>query len=288
MCVITVCVIFTTFFSQKHTDPPDAYPQHCFSVTLILIRLNPGPSEPQLFCSSASGMRCRRDPCSYRLTPCTFRSSVGDPWHFGTDPYLWLTDLDADPEHWYIPFILQIKKSYRSYKSVKLKIKVFLTVFAWWWKDPDLNPYLWLTDANPNPWGPKTYGSSLSTTQHCFLDILDLIPLKTDPLESQFFRSSTSGMRCWRDPFSYRFAPLKAVLGIRDILVPYGSVLATNGSGRPKNIRIRSRIPNKVHKTVCSFDVSFALGNFSEIRCAQPLLWLIFLPAGWNGRIRIH
>ncbi len=43
------------------------------------------------------------------------------------------------------------KKSLKSHKTVE--IKVFRTIFAWWWKDPD--PLLWLTD----PEGPKTYGS---------------------------------------------------------------------------------------------------------------------------------
>ncbi len=45
------------------------------------------------------------------------------------------------------------KKSLRSHKT--LCIKVFLTIFAGWWKDPDpdpnpdTDPYLWLT--NPDP-----------------------------------------------------------------------------------------------------------------------------------------
>ncbi len=53
----------------------------------------------------------------------------------------------------------KIKKSYRSHKTVEMK--VFLPVFAWWWKDPDLEPYLWLTD--PDPGDPKTYGSGSGT-----------------------------------------------------------------------------------------------------------------------------
>ncbi len=33
------------------------------------------------------------------------------------------------------------------------------SIFAWWWKDPDLDPYIesWLAD--PDPGGPKTCGS---------------------------------------------------------------------------------------------------------------------------------
>ncbi len=44
-------------------------------------------------------------------------------------------------------------KSHRSDKTVK--IKVFLTTFAWWWKGPD--PYPWLTD--PYPEGSKIFRS---------------------------------------------------------------------------------------------------------------------------------
>ncbi len=35
-------------------------------------------------------------------------------------------------------------------KSKTVEIKVFLTPFAWWCKDPD--PYLWLTDPDPQHW----------------------------------------------------------------------------------------------------------------------------------------
>ncbi len=53
----------------------------------------------------------------------------------------------------------------KSSKEVANQLKVFLTIFAWWWKDPD--PYLWLADLDPG--GPKTYWSSGS-------GILDAIP----------------------------------------------------------------------------------------------------------------
>ncbi len=55
--------------------------------------------------------------------------------------------------------VFKDKKPWRGRKTVE--IKVFLTIFAWWWKDPD--PYFWLTD--PDPRYPKTY-KSVSTTLH--------------------------------------------------------------------------------------------------------------------------
>jgi len=64
-------------------------------------------------------------------------------------------------------------KSKRSHKTVPVGIKVFLTIFAWWQKDPDLEPHFWLMD--PDPGGPKTCGSGgsgsgtiLQTIQNLF------------------------------------------------------------------------------------------------------------------------
>jgi hypothetical protein len=86
-----------------------------------------------------------------------------------SDPYIWLTEPDADPvekkhkdptepdadsERWYN---YKNKKSKRSHKTVE--IKVFLTSFAWRWKAPEPHPYLWLTNPDGDPGGPKTYGS---------------------------------------------------------------------------------------------------------------------------------
>ncbi len=38
-----------------------------------------------------------------------------------------------------------------SKNSQNRRNKVFLTNFAWWWKDPEPNPYLWLTDPDADP-----------------------------------------------------------------------------------------------------------------------------------------
>ncbi len=71
------------------------------------------------------------------------------------------TDPDADPD----------KMSKRIHKTVENK--VFLIIFAWWWKDLEPDPYLWLadpggqkymdpTDADPDP-------------QHCYFQIVDAV-----------------------------------------------------------------------------------------------------------------
>ncbi len=89
------------------------------------------------------------------------KSSVGDTWHFGTDPDAdpgcpnHTDPTDPDPEHW--------KKVFKKNKTEE--IKLFLTIIAWWRKDPDPEldpepgPYLWLTDPDAVPGGQKTYGS---------------------------------------------------------------------------------------------------------------------------------
>ncbi len=47
-----------------------------------------------------------------------------------------------------------------SHKEVRIiTIKLFLEIFSWWWKDPEPDPYLWLTDLDADLGGPKTYGS---------------------------------------------------------------------------------------------------------------------------------
>ncbi len=116
------------------------------------------------------------------------RSSAADPWHFDTDPdrgSMLLTN-GSGSESWirillissltfkmpttrYRTFTSFFKdiKSKRSHKTVG--IKFLRTIFAWWSKEPDPDPYLWLTDPDPDLGGPKTYGSwSATLVSRCF------------------------------------------------------------------------------------------------------------------------
>ncbi len=45
----------------------------------------------------------------------------------------------------------------------RLGIGTALTIFAWWWKDPEPDPYLWLADPEADPGGLKAYGSGSAT-----------------------------------------------------------------------------------------------------------------------------
>ncbi len=68
----------------------------------------------------------------------------GGPKH--TDP----TDPDADSEHWSIYIILQ--RQIVIYKLQNSRSQgFFLSIFASWWKDPEPDPYLWLTDPDADP-----------------------------------------------------------------------------------------------------------------------------------------
>ncbi len=67
---------------------------------------------------------------------------------------------------------LHIFSKIKSHKGKTIGIKLFLTVFAWWLKDPD--PYLWQIDPVPDPGGPKTYGSVGSGS--ATLSLLQLAP----------------------------------------------------------------------------------------------------------------
>ncbi len=52
----------------------------------------------------------------------------------------------------------------KSPKTLKtLEINVFLTIFSWWSKDPNPDPYLWLMDTDPG--GPKNTDPD---PQNCF------------------------------------------------------------------------------------------------------------------------
>ncbi len=80
-------------------------------------------------------------------------NSVADPWHFGTGSgscYFrqW-------PSRWHKFFCLLLSEgAFTSYSKIKsheksretVGIKVFLTIFAWWWKD--LDPYLCRTNGS--------------------------------------------------------------------------------------------------------------------------------------------
>ncbi len=124
-------------------------------------------------------------------------SRVVDPWHFwygsgcgsaSSDPYLCLTDPDADPggPKTYVSDSVTLVKSH---KEVPVPVKVFLTIFAWWWEDPEPDPYLLLTDPDADRGGPNTYGSygSGSTT-----------PLSsTLNLKKLFVHPHTAFSYCW-------------------------------------------------------------------------------------------
>ncbi len=97
----------------------------------------------------------------------TFRRGSGSR---STDPYLWLMDPDpnSDPDKKFFCVLLfkgtftsffKDKKSKRIHKTVEMKI--FFTIFAWWWKDPD-----------PEAGGQKTCGSGGSGT----LVVDDMLP----------------------------------------------------------------------------------------------------------------
>ncbi len=66
--------------------------------------------------------------------------------------------------------VLLLEATFTSFSKIKghkevtkkKESRFFLgTVFAWWWKDPELDQDLVLMD--PDPGGPKTYGSGSST-----------------------------------------------------------------------------------------------------------------------------
>ncbi len=111
--------------------------------------------------------------------------SFPDPWHFGThpdpspNPALFVSvTLNTPTKNIFFPssFTYYFLKAH-SHHEVRAENKVFLTIFGWLWKDPDPNPSLWLTD--PDPGGPKTYGSYGSRTGTLVLGKHKLLLLKT-------------------------------------------------------------------------------------------------------------
>ncbi len=134
---------------------------------------------------------------------------------FCKDPYprirtLWLTD--PAPNHCVLSVIFSTatKKLFCLYflkihlhhfskiKSHKpVGIKVILTIFAWWQKDP--NPYLWLMD--PDQGGPKIYESGSATLLCRVLsDSSVRVHLDTKKMFSSFFLYIFSIWRagvCW-------------------------------------------------------------------------------------------
>jgi hypothetical protein len=58
----------------------------------------------------------------------------------------------------YIDIIFQRYKVIKESQNKTVGVKVFLTIYAWWQRDPDPDPYIVITD--PDPGGPKTYGSA--------------------------------------------------------------------------------------------------------------------------------
>ncbi len=96
--------------------------------------------------------------CAFSIVPVEqcWRSVTFWYGYGSSDPYLRLTDPDADPG---CPKTYGSGTLVKSQKEVtkQKKSRFFLSIFAWWWKDPE--PYLGLTDpyADLDP-------------QHCFWD----------------------------------------------------------------------------------------------------------------------
>ncbi len=102
-------------------------------------------------------------------------SSVADPMTFGAEPRIRgsmpLTNGSGFGScyfrHWNANKKL-LKVHLHHFPKIKSQKKPqngrnqgFLTIFAWWSKDPEPDSYLWLMDPDPDPGGPKTYGSGI-------------------------------------------------------------------------------------------------------------------------------
>jgi hypothetical protein len=80
----------------------------------------------------------------------------GASWSGSADPCLWL--MDPDPSIFVIDLQdaskkIILNKIFSAHYFLKIHLHNFskiLTIFAWWWKDPEPDPYLWLTDPGGN------------------------------------------------------------------------------------------------------------------------------------------
>ncbi len=91
------------------------------------------------------------------------------------------------------------------YNTLEIKVhyfcKVFFTIFAWWWKDPKPDPYLWLKDPDADPGGPTTYGSGAGCGSGSST-LIRTMSLATP--HSQYLSSGGSNAVCSADHPLYR------------------------------------------------------------------------------------
>ncbi len=108
--------------------------------------------------------------CGSMAFCCGSGSESADPciWLMDPDPFIFIINLQDATNFLKVFCLLLFKgtftsifkeKANRSHRTVGKK--VFLIMFAWWLKDRDPGPCIWLED--PNPGGPKKYGSESAT-----------------------------------------------------------------------------------------------------------------------------
>jgi hypothetical protein len=100
-----------------------------------------------------------------------------DPDRIRLDPAVFVIDLPDANKNLFLflsftaNYFLKVHLHHFKEKVIKsheiVGIKVFLTNFAWWWKDPGSDPdsYLWLTDPDPNPGRPNTQNCNKGIVQ---------------------------------------------------------------------------------------------------------------------------
>ncbi len=160
----------------------------------------------------------------YISKSCGQQSSVVDPWHFGKDPdpefapltngsgscYFRYWPSKMGNKNYFVVFCFLVFSAYyflklhlHHFSKIKMHNEVFfLTIFAWWKKDPD--PDLVLMD--PEPGGPKTYGSGSATLQLPFTEKI----MRRVPQKLAWRRACQLEWREWRPlpwPPPYRPAP---------------------------------------------------------------------------------